>query len=266
LICQQIYNQHLQNNTFPTLFVGQNFIKLTSVDSTNNYLKNLASKSEPLAEGTVIMAEDQFQGRGQQNSKWLAEPGKNLTFSIFFKPFFLSIENQFLLNIAVSIGIISALEMAMPQLTCIKWPNDIYLNDKKMGGILIENTIAGQVIKSSIIGVGLNVNQKLFNEELADKATSIANVLQKDVDKEKLLADICNHIENNYLKLKAGEYAYLKGIYLEKLYRFNSFWKYKFNGEIFEGKIVDVDTTGQLVLKVDDTLKQFNFKEIEFII
>jgi BirA family biotin operon repressor/biotin-[acetyl-CoA-carboxylase] ligase len=95
----------LQNNTFSTLFVGQNLIKLSAVDSTNNFLKGLVSKSEPLPEGTVIMADDQFAGRGQQENAWHADPGKNLTVSILLRPAFLPLNKQFLLNMAVSIAI-----------------------------------------------------------------------------------------------------------------------------------------------------------------
>jgi len=100
----------LQNNTFSALFVGQNLLTLKEVDSTNNFLKNLLSNSKPLPEGTVIMAESQFAGRGQQENKWHSEPGKNLTFSILFKPSFLGVLNQFDLTRAISLGVFDALE------------------------------------------------------------------------------------------------------------------------------------------------------------
>ena len=161
----------MQNNTFSTLFVGQNLIKLSSVDSTNNFLKSLVSNSEPLPEGTVIMADDQYAGRGQQNNIWKAEPGKNLTFSVLLKPTFLPLSQQFLLNMVVSTAINNALSHFLSDGLSVKWPNDIYFRDQKIGGVLIENTIVGNDIKTAIIGIGINVNQQHFEAELTVKAT-----------------------------------------------------------------------------------------------
>src|ERR1700744_4814140 len=100
-----ILNSTLQNNTFSGLFVGQNLVALTEVDSTNNFLKEALANSTPLIEGTVIMAESQYAGRGQQQNKWNSEPGKNLTFSLLLKPTFLPVNQQFNLTIAISVGI-----------------------------------------------------------------------------------------------------------------------------------------------------------------
>ncbi|RYG09111.1 MAG: biotin--[acetyl-CoA-carboxylase] ligase, partial [Chitinophagaceae bacterium] len=158
----------MQNNTFSTLFVGQNLIKLSAVDSTNNFLKNLVSNSEPLPEGTVIMADDQYAGRGQQNNVWKAEPGKNLTFSLLLRPTFLRLNQQFLLNMAVSIAVNDVLGGLLGSTVSIKWPNDIYFRNLKMGGMLIENNIVGNGIKTAIIGIGSNVNQQNFEAELTD--------------------------------------------------------------------------------------------------
>lgn len=255
----------MQNNTFSTLFVGQNLIRLVTVDSTNDYLKNLASKSEPLPEGTVIMADHQSQGRGQQNGKWVVEPGKNLTFSIFFKPSFLPIEKQFLLNTAISVGVQTAMHKVLGDGVLIKWPNDIFYKNKKMGGILIENTLSHVGIKQSVIGIGLNVNQQDFDEELAEKATSIINILHQEYDLKILLADICNAIEAAYLRLKAKQYTQLKSLYTDSLYLFNTKAKYRSNGHYFNGTIVGVEETGILLLEIEGEIQRFNFKEIEFI-
>jgi BirA family biotin operon repressor/biotin-[acetyl-CoA-carboxylase] ligase len=255
----------LQNNTFSTLFVGQNFIKLLAVDSTNTFLKNLLSKSEPLPEGTVIMADHQFAGRGQQENIWQAEPGKNLTISILLKPKFLPLEKQFLLNMAISIAINRALSKFVSNGISVKWPNDIYYFDKKLGGILIENTIVGNVIKAAVIGIGLNVNQKEFSAELNLKATSLQQILQQDVNLELLLAEICSHIESLYLKLKAGGYTFLTNAYVDKLYKLNRPSMYRHNGEVFEGTIKGITESGLLNVERDGKTVQFNFKEIEFL-
>jgi BirA family biotin operon repressor/biotin-[acetyl-CoA-carboxylase] ligase len=254
----------LQNNTFSTLFVGQNLIKLLAVDSTNSFLKRMLSNSEPLPEGPVIMAENQYSGRGQVESTWYAEPGKNLTFSILLHPSFLPIQQQFTLNMAVSVAIRQTL-MAItgPGLT-IKWPNDIYYKDKKIGGVLIENIIAGSRIKACIVGIGINVNQQTFDGALNNRAGSIYQILHEDVNLISLLAEICSHIEAGYLKLKSGGYHTLRNDYLNFLYRFGVKAKYRQNGEIFEGRIVDVSDQGFLSLETEKGLMTYNFKEIEF--
>ena len=255
----------MQNNTFSTLFVGQNLIKLSAVDSTNNFLKGLMSKSEPLPEGTVIMADDQFAGRGQQENTWHADPGKNLTISILLNPSFLALNKQFLLNMAVSIALNNALTKFLANDVFIKWPNDVYYKDKKLGGVLIENSIVGNAIKNSVIGIGLNVNQPYFSAELSNKAISLHQILQQDVNLQLLLAEICSQIESFYLQLKAGKHTFLKDTYCDKLYKINKPALYRQNGEVFEGVIIGVSDEGLLNVKSDDELLQFNFKEIEFI-
>nr|WP_068890167.1 biotin--[acetyl-CoA-carboxylase] ligase [Pedobacter panaciterrae] len=255
----------MQNNTFSTLFVGQNLIRLSAVDSTNNFLKMMVSKSEPLPEGTVIMADNQFAGRGQQENTWYSEPGLNLTFSVFLKPAFLPINKQFMLNIAVSNGINKALRHFVKDGITVKWPNDIYYNDSKIGGVLIENSISGNSFKTSIVGIGMNVNQQKFDAEKTKVATSLYEILQHDVNLIKLLAEICSHIESEYLKLKAGNYNSLMKDYIENLYRFNKPGFYRQNGEVFEASITRVTESGQLVLLTSGNERMYNFKEVEFL-
>ena len=255
----------MQNNTFSTLFIGQNIIKLSSVDSTNNYLKVLLSKSEPVPEGTVIMAEEQFAGRGQQHHSWHAQPGKNLTFSLLLKPAFLSINNQFMLNMAVSIALNDALSPLLGDGLRIKWPNDIYYQDRKLGGILIENVISGQSYKSSIIGIGLNVNQQEFQSDLQHRVISVCQILHKDVNLIKLLAVICSHIESQYLKLKGNTNLSLTNEYLKRLYKFGQQAAYRHNGQVFEGTITGITELGMLLIESGGKEQAYNFKEVEFI-
>ncbi len=182
----------MQNNIFSGLFVGQNLITIKEVDSTNNFLKNLSSNSKPLPEGTVIMAESQFAGRGQQQNRWHTEPGKNLTFSILLNPVFLAATNQFDLTRVVSLGVFDALKPLLGENLKIKWPNDIYYDDKKLGGILIESVLQGSQLKQAIIGIGLNVNQQVFPEWVPNP-TSVKQILQQDYDLTLLLSQICNN-------------------------------------------------------------------------
>jgi len=255
----------LQNNTFSTLFVGQNLIRLPEVDSTNNFLKTKASNSEPLPEGTVIMADNQFAGRGQQGNVWHTEPGLNLTFSLYLRPSFLPISHQFLLNMAISIAIRNALRGFAGAGLKVKWPNDLYYQDQKLGGILIENILAGSSYKASIIGIGINVNQVLFRPEVRGRATSLAEILQQDVNLFSVLGEICLHIEQHYLQLKRGEYERLKADYLSGLYHLKEPAHYRHNGQIFEGQIVNVTDSGMLIIFTEGRELAFNFKEVEFL-
>jgi BirA family biotin operon repressor/biotin-[acetyl-CoA-carboxylase] ligase len=254
----------LQNNIFSGLFVGQNLLTLKEVDSTNNFLKNLLSNSKPLPEGTVIMAESQYAGRGQQNNQWHAEPGKNLTFSVLLKPSFLAIANQFDLTRAISLSVYDALCPILGNELKIKWPNDIYYGDKKLGGMLIENVLQGSQIKNAIIGIGINVNQENFPPG-ASKATSIKQILQKDYQLRDILAEICNQIEAHYLSLKAGRLNLIRDTYLTRLYWFNQPKRFKANGIEFEGTITGVKENGLLVVKQGNEEKTYNLKEIEFL-
>ncbi len=225
----------------------------------------MVSKSEPLPEGTVIMADNQFAGRGQQENIWHATAGLNLTFSVFFKPVFLPINKQFMLNIAVSTGIRKALQQIVLQGIKVKWPNDIYFEDRKLGGILIENTLSGNCYKSSIVGIGINVNQEDFNPEQVKRATSLRKILQADVNLTELMGEICSSIEAEYLKLKSGNYNALLTEYLKGMYRFNEDAAYREAGIAFMGRIVDVTETGQLIIEAEGKNKSYNFKEIEFL-
>ncbi|WP_443945203.1 biotin--[acetyl-CoA-carboxylase] ligase [Pedobacter sp. AW1-32] len=255
----------MQNNTFSTLFVGQNLIKLKEVDSTNNFLKNLLSNSEPLTEGTVIMADNQFAGRGQQGNVWLSMPGKNISMSLYFKPFFLPLQKQFYLNIITSLAVSEALSLFIPEGISVKWPNDIYHYNKKLGGILIENSLSGIMIKSTIIGIGINVNQGIFNADIEQKAASVIQILQKEIHLNDIIDKIFVLMEKYYLILKSGGYKTLHEHYLNRLYNFKVKANYKSGSDYFDGTIEGIDEDGRLVVEVNGDQRYFNFKEIEFL-
>ena len=254
----------MQNNIFSGLFVGQNLVTLKEVGSTNNFLKELLSNSKPVAEGTVIMAESQYAGRGQQQNRWFSEAGKNLTFSLLLNPVFLPLMQQFELTRVVSLGVVSALQEVTGLPIQIKWPNDIYCGDKKLGGILIENLVQGGLIKNSVIGIGLNINQDAFPDDLPN-AISLRQILHRDYDLKILLAEICSHIEAWYLKLKAGKGKELKEQYLHNLYRLNQASYFKADELIFKGTITGVRDNGLLIMNTETGEKEFNLKQIQFL-
>ncbi len=261
------------NNTF---FTGKFLLHLPSVDSTNNYAKEHVAKSSPI-DGTVILADEQFAGRGQTGTLWIADANKNLTFSIIYQTSFLRATEQFYLNMAVSLGIWSMvngqwsivknkrLKTHDSRLTTkIKWPNDIYVNDKKITGILIENTISGMHLKYSVIGIGLNVNQESFPKEI--NATSLKLETNHESDRNKILNEVLVSIEKYFLLLKERKFEQLKKEYIANLYRYNTDADYKKEEQIFEGKIIDIDVVGNLMLETKNGIEKFAFKEISFVI
>jgi len=225
----------------------------------------MVSNSEPVAEGTVIMADDQFAGRGQQGNTWVSKAGLNLTFSIYLRPTFLPLHRQFDLNIAVSIGVNQALAHYVDHDVTIKWPNDIYYKDQKIGGILIENTVAGTLLKGSIIGIGLNVNQVEFDRAIHRRASSLKEILHQHVDLNVLLGKICHGVETQYLKLRSGREQEMRNEYLKNLYRFNQLAKYRATSEVFDGQITGLSDEGRLIVQAAEQVHSYGFKEIEFL-
>lgn len=253
----------MQNNTFSGLFVGQNIIALPRIDSTNNYIKNLLSKSEPLPEGTVIMAEEQYAGRGQFNNQWLSEPGKNLTFSILLFPSFLHPNQQFLLNIAISIAINEVLAKIIGSACKIKWPNDIFFNEAKLAGILIENNLSGRNWNHAIVGIGINVNQTEFPSYIQN-VTSLKQITSHTFDLHLLLRDFCTTIEQRYLELKNHRAQHHYSFYLSNLYRYNEHTEFQIHQDYKEGKIVGVDERGSLLINIGGEIHAFAPKEVSF--
>lgn len=254
----------MQNNTFLTLFVGQSLVKLSEVDSTNTFLRKALSNTTPLAEGTVIMADHQFAGRGQQNNTWEAEKGKNLTISILFKPRFITVAQQFYLNKAVSLGINDCLRAIIGDACKIKWPNDIYYKNEKLGGLLIENIVAGAQLKASIVGIGINVNQQVF-ELSAGNATSLSKILQQDYPLNNLLRQLCKSIEDRYLQLRNNELHRLNDDYLTRLFQLNEVHRYLIGKNTYNGTIKGVTQDGSLLLQTDDDLKELGLKQVKFM-
>ncbi len=255
----------MQSNVFLTRFVGYNLVKLQKVDSTNNYLKTLLANTTPLANGTVIMADEQFAGRGQSNQKWISQAGKNLTFSIYLQPYFLAAQHQFKLNQAITLGITDCLIKLLGNNCNIKWPNDIYFNNDKIGGILIENIVRGQKISESVIGIGLNVNQTIFEGGFKNP-NSLANILGVDFDLMNLLGEILLAIENRYFELETGNITLLDTAFTQRLFKLNQMCQFYNGKQIFNATIIGVSQTGLLILETNIGQQQFNLKEVEFVL
>jgi len=252
-----------------SLLIGSQHIKLQRVNSTNNYAIDTISKSKPI-EGTVISASFQYEGRGQIGRYWESEEGKNITCSTILHPTFLQAHDQFQLNMAVSLGLhdfISHFLTEKDQNVGIKWPNDIYVNNEKIAGILIQNTLKGKFINSSVIGTGININQIKFSDHVPNP-TSLSKLLNSDIDIELAFQWLFRFMTKRYLQLTAGQVSLLRKEYLECLYKID-IWSSYMNEDnaIFNGKITGVDEIGQLTIEMEDGKSQsFAFRELKFVI
>ena len=244
------------------LFIGKKIIKLDSVDSTNNYLSNLTNKTNVL-DGTVILAQKQTKGKGQRGNVWISEDYKNLTFSVFLNFNFISVENNFLISIMIS-NSLHELISSYCKNTKIKWPNDIYIKTKKIGGILIENSIQKSKVKNSIIGIGFNVNQLNFNSNL--NATSLYSETNQEFDLLDLLVNLCALLEINYFLIQNRKTDKLKSYYFSNLLGYQKEREYIVNGKVITGIITDVKNNGFLELKSNNETLLYDLKKIKFII
>lgn len=254
-----------ENNTFltiitpNTLFIGKNYIYLDKCASTNSYLLDVLS-SRNIAEGSLVFTDYQFSGRGQQGNTWLVEPNVNLTFSLVLMPKWLKPTEQFYLTKLVSVSLIQLLNSKKNGFE-VKWPNDIYFEGKKVAGILIENSIQKSEITQSVIGIGINVNQKDFQ---IDKADSLINILDSNLDRKKLLEEFCERLEANYLKFKS-DFKSFDRLYLDNLYRRGEIHWFESNDGKFEAEIIGVSNIGKLKLKIKDELIEYAMKEVVFL-
>ncbi len=251
---------HLHPSDLKTLFIGRNLIELEETDSTNEYAQQLITSSDPV-EGTAILAYTQVLGKGQRGVSWESDPYKNLTFSIILHPRFISSNDSFLLNKAISLGVYDYVYSVLGENTKIKWPNDIYFEQKKVAGILIENTLRGNKIVHSIVGIGLNINQTVFISSAL--AASFKSFTGKDYTIFECLNNLCKNIEVRYLQLKSSKYEIINSDYLKSLFAFNEIRKYKAGEEMFMAKISGISPEGKLILEtISGETRMYYFKEV----
>ena len=230
---------------------------IDETDSTNRWLRNCTGGQSSCAIHEVVWADYQTAGRGQGTNTWESERGKNLTFSILLHPVDLPANRQFLLSMQVSLAICEALGEHIGDLS-IKWPNDIYWRNAKIAGILIENSLQGSVIRDSIVGVGLNVNQRQFMSD-APNPISLWQICEHETDREQLLKDILAALD----RLLGQE---VRERYLSMLYRRKGFHPYVDKDGAFMAELEDVEDDGHLLL-CDDSggRRRYAFKEVMFI-
>ncbi|MBK7938970.1 MAG: biotin--[acetyl-CoA-carboxylase] ligase [Lewinellaceae bacterium] len=256
-----------------TLFTGKVYHRFDELPSTNDYAADLVAKSTP-PEGTVVRAASQTAGRGQFGSRWESAAGQNLTLSVIFYPNWLEAGAQFYLSMAVSLALHDTVRHLStttsrppsPEIK-IKWPNDLYIGDRKAGGILIQNALSGRLLQSSVVGIGLNINQLEFDAAIPNP-TSTALAFGRDFDLETVSDKLLECLERRYLQLKSGRRAAVKAEYEEQLYRLGVPAHFeRADGAEFLAVILGVGADGRLYVEQEPGREEvFDLKEIRFLI
>ena len=240
------------------------YVHLEQIDSTNAYLQR--QQSERDIRNWVVSADEQTAGKGMGSNGWESEVGKNLTFSLAVDMSFLPAERQFLLSEAVPLGIIEVLDKMLPaEKLSIKWPNDIYFENRKLAGILINSTIKANMMDVSIIGIGLNVNQMQF-QDWPTHPISLKMIMGKDYDLPQLLQQIAEHILLKVEQLRNNPTAIEQG-YLKRLFRYHAWADYEVKGKALRLFMTGIDAFGRLQL-VDEQqeLHCYEVKQIKFLV
>ncbi len=242
--------------------IGNDLIELDFTGSTNDYCRKLL-KEGILAEGTVILADFQSEGKGQSGSFWESEKGKNLTFSIILYPEFLNVRKQFLIAMSISMALIDFLSHISIN-SEIKWPNDIYVNNRKIAGILIENSVIKDRIINSVIGIGININQKVFSRNIPNP-TSFILESDKSADLKITYKSLLLYLNKWINLLYDLKYARIKESYLKHLLLLNKKASYTDITGKFEGAVVGIEEDGMLLIKTDSgNIRKYYFREVSF--
>ena len=233
------------------------------------------ARDEKYREGDVVWADFQTAGRGQRGHLWHSRKGENLTFSVVLEPSFVPIAEQFAVSEVVALSLVDMLAEYGIEAK-IKWTNDIYVGDKKLVGILIEHSLSSATLRRTIVGVGINVNQREFDPSIPNPV-SMAQLLDRELDAEEVLQCFLKCLQKNYEELRGVKNSQFSTLnsqlalhnrYNELLYRKNEYHTYALpNGEKFRAKILGTAPSGALRLEDDrGNIKDYLFKEVEFII
>lgn len=234
------------------------------LSSTNEYAVEYITENNDF-DKTLIGTFKQYSGRGQRTTSWESEEDKNFTVSTLFEPYFVLASEQFHISEVISLGVVDYLSRHIDNVK-IKWPNDIYVRDNKIAGILIEHVVKGNSLANSICGIGLNVNQEVFTSD-APNPISMKQITEVDYSLESELELLLKGIDDRYEQLKRGEIEELKRDYMNNLFRRDAYHTYTEGEDVFTARIIDVNDMGQLVLeKRSGEQKTYSFKEVSFVL
>lgn len=237
-------------------------VRVAETVSTNSLIREWMAK-EPLPEGSAVVADFQTGGRGQIGNVWESEAGKNLLFSVVLYPTCIPANRQFLISQIAALSVKEALDPYTEGIT-VKWPNDIYWNDKKICGMLIENDLSGHNLYCSIIGIGINLNQAVFRGD-APNPVSLIQITGKAVSREEVLDRFLSIFYGYYLSLLREEQAEIRSRYQSALYRKDGYHTYRDETGAFEARIHAIESTGHLLLALrDGSTRRYAFKEVSY--
>lgn len=257
MICLFLYRYLMLMNSKE---VGDQIIKLNSVDSTNNYVAKLLKQTK-VPFGTVIMAHYQTNGKGQRNSSWDSSEKDNLLMSVLLDTSMVSTDKVFYLSKIVALSIHSLVIKYTECYPQIKWPNDVIIDKMKLAGVLIENKWKSSMICSSIVGIGLNINQVNFTGFY--NATSLKTITSKDYDLDKVLKDLCQELNHYYKILVDCKFEQIDNEYHKHLVNYNKWANFLEKGRSFNAKVIGVNQQGELMLELKNgKIRNFELKEI----
>ncbi|PZX11809.1 BirA family biotin operon repressor/biotin-[acetyl-CoA-carboxylase] ligase [Breznakibacter xylanolyticus] len=235
------------------------------LSSTNSQMRHLM-KSEPMEELSVVMTHYQTAGRGQAGNGWESERGMNLLMSVLLHPCTIEVHKQFGVSQAVSLAVAEAVRSFGINGVCVKWPNDIYIDDKKVAGILIEHSIMGATLADSVVGIGLNVNQLRFVSN-APNPVSMAQQLGHPIDLFEVFERVMTHLTQQYERLLNGDEHGLTADYHQLMWRADSqLHRFKDDAGEFDASIAGVDDIGRLVLMLPGgDHRAYGFKEVAYM-
>jgi BirA family transcriptional regulator, biotin operon repressor / biotin---[acetyl-CoA-carboxylase] ligase len=246
------------------MIIGSNILFFQNLPSTNSHALGLLKKSKP-QEGTILCTNYQSAGRGYSGNNWESEDGKNLLISIILYPSFLKPEDQFLISMAISLGVCDFLMRFIPECS-IKWPNDIWVKNDKIAGLLLESSLSENKIEFTVAGIGLNINQKKFLSN-APNPVSLNQLTGESYDLALSLEKLSADLDKRYKQLIGGNWVEIKKEYVSKLYRLNEWHKFRDKDGIFTGRVLTVGDYGRLVIERQTGKKtEYSFKETEFIL
>lgn len=238
-------------------------VRVEEAASTNSLIRELI-KDESLPEGSAVVANFQTEGRGQVGNVWESEAGKNLLLSVVLYPSCVPANRQFLISQIAALSVKETLDAYIEHVS-VKWPNDIYWEDKKICGMLIENDISGHHLYCSIIGIGININQPSFRGN-APNPISLYQILGKEIDREEVLSRFFSVFYREYINLLKEAYEDVRVRYRAALYRGDGFHVYEDADGKFEACVYDIEPTGHLLLKLNDgSVRRYAFKEVSFV-
>ncbi len=256
-----MFDEKAFENRLTTSWLGQDFIYVEQLDSTNSYLRR--AESDKVGHGTICLTDHQTHGRGRYERKWVTRPSANLTFTIAFKPS--RVAGLHVLTLASALAITETVDQCLDVECDIKWPNDIYYKNKKLGGILTESVFTGNQIDRVLVGIGLNVNQEKFSEPIDQTATSMYQIAGgKSFKREPILAGVLQRIEHFYSQWQRFDVKLLKAIN-RRIIGYGEWVSLQVGGERYDGKckFLGINEEGALVvLTSNDEIKTFSYEQV----